>query len=187
MPAVGLSIETNTALARGSARPVGRAEELDKAVYLPRLNFLPEQQGYMVNSATSVDAQATRGGLPRARRDKSGSSVLIDAQWLLNRSEYKEFVSFYDRFYHTDFRMFLLVSTYELTEHDVRFVPETFTLSQQDGDSYTVTARLEVKLLNADEAYDLGLVAIYGAYQEGSFALMDALAVFANTTLEANL
>lgn len=169
MPAVGLAVETNVAL------------------YVPRLSLLPEANGYMVTEGESAIVLETQGGSPRSRRDLSGTSASVDVVWVLNRSDYNTLMDFYDRFYYQTFRLSLLIDSYELTEHDVNFVPGTFSLAEQSGDSYTVSARLEVQLLPKNEDYDLGLIAIYGSYQEGSLAFMEQLAIFANTTLEANL
>lgn len=169
MPAVGLATEKNTAL------------------YVPRLSLLPEAQGYVLSDGPSFELRDTRGGVGRTRLDKKGTSAYIDAQWNLDRNDYSTLKDFYEEFFHIEFRMSLLVDQFTLTEHDVKFVPSTFSLVEHSGESFIVRARLEVKLLPTDDIYNLGLVDIYGAYQEGSQAFLDALAIFANATLEANL
>lgn len=152
------------------------------------LPLTPDKTSYGAADTAESNSQALQGGLSRNRRDKIGSSVIIDCTWTLSGDDYETLFAFYSARVNSlddlPFTANLIVDQPELTAHIARFMPGTFSLVGQAGDTFSVQAQLEVTPLTPVAEYDASFVAVYGEYLDNRFLTPAALATFVNTTLD---
>jgi hypothetical protein len=148
----------------------------------------PDRAAYALNDGMSSQHRETRGGLGRLRRDMLNPTVTVDVSWIVGPDEYAQLAAFQKANVGKTFSCDLVSDSYEATLHNnCKFVPGTFTLSAVQGETYTVTAQIEAALNAPNEAFDLSFVDVYGAYQEGSSALLEALALLTNDEFQDHL
>lgn len=184
MPTVTVDIigrlEFESTLARTNRTP------LDIFGY-PVLQLLPDRANYAATDAGESISKDADGGLNRSRRDLSGSTSLVDVTWTLKSSDYATLAAFYlARTSAIDgtFQIDLVIDQPELTTHLAKFMPGTFVLNGQAGDTFTAQAQLEVTPLTPNAEYDASFVAVYGSQLANRYLFLTALATFANTTLD---
>lgn len=105
----------------------------------------PEQNSYLMVDIDSIYLSETKGGKLRTRLDSLNASKNVAVTWVLNRSEYVSFRDFYTNFLNNGSRNFtveLYVDKSTLTTHVASIIPNTLKLTQQSGDSYTISCEL---------------------------------------------
>jgi len=91
--------------------------------------------------------QELDGGFNRIRTDVLDPWATVDVQWTLNREDFNALATFY---YDTInqgadlFELMLYIDSHIPTLHQCRIEDTTFQIVSQQGNSYTVRARLEV-------------------------------------------
>lgn len=126
----------------------------------------PDAANYTTKDGKEVVAVQLDGGAGRYRRDIIGATSLVTAQWTVDAYGFQYLRAFFNtgtKKGSLPFKADLLLDQGGvLTEHICYFVPETFSLSQQQGNGYIVVANLEVKPLPVDEVADDGILLFYG-------------------------
>jgi hypothetical protein len=118
---------------------------------LPKLVLPPSVSRYSVTFGNENVTVQLDGGLPRIRRDISGACHTVVCAWQLTVETYATMLTFYNTtILHGSlpFLIDLIIDTAVPTEYQASFVPETFTLADQAGSAYTVTATLKVVAAN---------------------------------------
>lgn len=165
---------------------VGRADGRNKALaLLPKTKLLIEHEadGYTMTDGASAVSVETLGGLASQRRDFDNTSMICDVMWILDRTTYPVLINFYEENFGRPFLMDLIVDQYIPLEHTVQFVPESFGLNQQSGETYIVGAQIEVFPITPDVVYDTSVISLYASFQEETFTFLDAFAIFTNQTM----
>lgn len=153
---------------------------------LTKLTIPPDQPGYSVKDGKETLRSQLDGGAGRYRKDVLNSSSAVAVRWSATREQFLYLRAFYNSVSKSGSIPFLIDlyidNSYELTEHEVYFIPGSFGLTAHSGLQFTVGAQLEVKPIVANEAYDQSLVMLYNAY--GSFEeasrVLDQIAILVN-------
>lgn len=115
---------------------------------LPTLLLPPDQSGYAAKFGHTVVSTALDGGASRYRADQQGASFTVDVHWTLDKRNYEYICAFYRTAIAFGSQPFLLPlyldSTDLLVPYTVHFVPDTFGLISQTGQTFVVGATLEV-------------------------------------------
>lgn len=125
----------------------------------PFLSFTPLATGYNFSPADNNVVTKLDGGQARIRRDVLGGTHTVNAQWILNRTEYTQFMAFVEEGIQDaslSFRVNLLSTTFNVVPHVVRFANGKPRLTQQSGDASYVSGVLEVTP-NPTKSYTLFL------------------------------
>lgn len=144
----------------------------------------PDRDGYSVADGEETLSVQLAGGFSKYRKDISKSSSKLTASWTLNKMGYNYFRSFYKVFTNSGTDSFLMDlfidDPFELTEHECHFIPNTVKLVSQKGESFTVSANLEVKPIGIDQDKQnmAGVYAYFGDYIEVYDDLFDQLVNF---------
>jgi hypothetical protein len=154
---------------------------------MDKLALIPDAPGYSDKAPDEVISVMLDGGASRFRRDKINARKMVTLSWTLNPLEYRYFMAFFTTAVKRGALPFLcdLVSEdgTEPVEHECNFVPGSVGLSSQSGLTYVMSAQLEVKPIEHDEAVDSSLVLLYGLYGAGMEAIMAQVAMLANETM----
>jgi hypothetical protein len=135
-----------------------------------RLLLRPESASYSVKygaEAVNIDLD---GGAGRYRLDIINASKKVNAQWILDSTEFEYLMAFYRSVANrgaTTFQIELIIDGSDIGEVDAHFVPDSFELVAQRGLAYTVAAQLEITTpVNPDlEDDDLDIVSAYNTSQ----------------------
>lgn len=154
---------------------------------LRRLNLLPDVSGYQVTEPGGHVYNKLSGGASKVRRDFDNAPLEVDVQWTCDEQEYNYLTTFYRVTANEPFLTSLLIHSPSLTEHEARFIPQSFKTVAVVGMRYTVKAKLEVVPLTPDLAFDEGLVTTFEAFgQEGSVAF-GLLSTLVNVNMPDNM
>lgn len=129
-----------------------------------KLLLPPTQADYTVKDGQEVVGVRLAGGAGRYRKDILNSTATVTCSWFLDSAGYKYLRAFYNTATERGsipFLLDLILDLPTLTEHTVRFVPDTFTLTEQRGLSYTVSATLEVTRVPPDIVDDALQILFY--------------------------
>lgn len=129
---------------------------------LPTLLLPPDQTGYQAQYGKTGIATQLDGGASRFRADQLGAAFTMDVQWTCNKKNYEYLSAFYRTTinYGADpFTVSLILDLGVLNPYTAHFIPETFGLTSQQGNTYVVGARLEVIPNPAYTAGDAAIVA----------------------------
>lgn len=152
-----------------------------------KLALAPSVDGYQAADGTGVIRVELDGGSGKYRKDVQNSAVRVDVTWHVDPDDYLYLRTFYN--VHDNgtlpFLMDLVIHSASLTEHECRFIPDTFKLSQVRGNEHTVKATLEVVPAEPDPAYDEGFVVSYEAFGRDSSSAFALLATLVNVNFPA--
>lgn len=152
------------------------------------LTFLypPDQAAYAVVDGTSVISTALDGGSSRYRADLLGAPAKVTVQWTFDPLEYQYSKAFFKSGVNGGADAFLIdlyIDNSDLTTHTAHFVPGTFSLASQTGNTFVVTATLEVEPNDDDAALNWALVQLTNVYGAQVPDLLNALEKLANVDL----
>ena len=126
----------------------------------------PESSSYAVEDGMSFVGVRLEGGQSRFRKDKIGTSRIVDVKWTFDRNEYLYFTSFYNTTIDEgslSFKIYLILDDPLPVLHQVHFLEETKKLSSQTGHSYQVSGKLEAIPVPIDDVLNAARVAAYEA------------------------
>jgi hypothetical protein len=130
---------------------------------LPILSLPPDQAQYAGAFGKTSIATQLDGGASRFRNDQLGAAFLVDVQWTTSAANYNYLTAFYRTSvtYGADpFQIDLLLDAGDsMLTYTAHFVPGTFKLILQAGETFIVAAQLEVV---PDPAYSAGDTSIPG-------------------------
>lgn len=142
----------------------------------------PQTAGYTQTPGSEKTEVQLEGGRAWRRKTKEGASSLVEVSWILSGSAYSFFWAFYRS--QTErgvsvYQMDLLLEDAELVDVDCCFVGEP-ALAGKNGDTYTVSATLEVIRPAPNPGLDAAIVDGYITYGDSLASIFDRLAIFAN-------
>lgn len=112
----------------------------------PFLLFTPLAPGYSFDASENNIVSKLEGGSSRIRNDITGTHT-VQAQWILNRTEYTQFQAFVEEAIQNaslPFRMNLMTTSFNVVPHICRFANGKPKLTGQSGDASYVSAAIEV-------------------------------------------
>lgn len=123
---------------------------------MSKLKLHPDKAGYAVDRGTEIISAKLDGGASKIRKDILNAAFRVSVQWITHPDGY----NYLNAFYRTStangslpFTIDLYLDKSEPVEFSAQFVPDTFKLSSQSGETYYVSAELEVtKPFNGSEA-----------------------------------
>ena len=157
---------------------------------LTKLTISPENTAYSFIDGSEVNSVSLEGGSSRYRRDIVGATSTVTVSWIFNAIEYDYFRAFYRGVSAKGSKPFLIdliLDDSELIEHEVHFIVNSVNLVSQQGNSYSVTAQLEVKPKTYDEDDDVVFVDLYNSYGEDMNDVIQQLEILTNKELPAHL
>lgn len=108
----------------------------------------PDQASYASQFGHTTVATALDGGASRFRADQLGASFLVQVQWTCDKVNYDYLCAFYrlaTNFGSLPFLLPLYLDSSDLLlPYTVHFVPDTFGLKSQVGQTFVMGASLEV-------------------------------------------
>jgi len=119
-----------------------------------KLNLPPDQASYSVTDGSEVNRTQLDGGAGKYRVDILNATRMVNCQWTVGPDNYRYLRAFYN-ILHRDsepFKLDLYLDYPTLTEHDCWFMPDTFKLVSQQGQTFVVASQLEVT--PTDDAVD---------------------------------
>lgn len=143
---------------------------------LPKLQLRPDTQGYAVQDGMDAIFIELDGGAGRYIRDKWGSTSRVPASWTLFPAQYQYLRAFYNTTIQKGSLPFLcdlILDDPSPVEHVCRIVPGSMNLGSQQGLAYISSCQLEVEPNPIDEDFDESLVAIYDAYGEDAYRVLN--------------
>jgi hypothetical protein len=114
---------------------------------LPKLNYLPEQSGYIYNNADNVLSFKLDGGLSKTRVDIVDSPAIVEVEWIFDLGEYQYFRAFFNSAINSGtnpFNIDLVLDQPFLQEFVAKFVANSISTTDVFGLSLRVIAQLEV-------------------------------------------
>lgn len=129
---------------------------------IPTLGLPPDQAQYSaIVGKTSVSTKLD-GGASRFRNDQLGAASVFNVQWTCSKKNYNYLMAFYRTSinYGADpFNISLLFDSGDMQTYIAHFVPETFGLTSQAGETYVVGAQIEIVPNAAYAAGDATIIA----------------------------
>lgn len=151
---------------------------------LVKLSIAPDKASYVVTDGTQVDMQQLEGGSGAYRADILNSSSQVSVQWSVDGLGYEYLRAFYRTITQhgaLPFTIDLILDKPFLTTHTAHFVPGTsLGPAQIQGETYTVSATLEVEPLDADEDYDNSIVTMFNIYGDATGDILNLFDVIVN-------
>lgn len=111
---------------------------------MAKLNIPPDSEGYGAVWGDEVLATQVEGGPARYRQVFIGAPGTVPVTWKCNAAEYDTLCAFYETNKALPFQIDLIWKTSAPVERNAHFVPGTFKLASQSGQTYIVQAELEV-------------------------------------------
>jgi len=111
------------------------------------LPYAPEQSSYAYNKSDGIVTVTLDGGLSKSRKDVIGNASVINCEWVLNTTQFKEFMLFFNIIAQKGVRSFkaaLILDKPVAETFDAKFVPGTLTSSAPNELQNYVSANLEV-------------------------------------------
>lgn len=114
----------------------------------------PDEGSYTLSEKSDYISIDLPGGPPRVRKTRLGSWQPIGITWtFFGDDEYRYFQSFYQGLIKSGKESFLLdlyISEGELSEREVRFIPNSLKISNE-GKVFTITHNIIVNLTSEDD------------------------------------
>lgn len=152
----------------------------------------PDERSYKVTDGEETLRVQLDGGKGRYRKDMLNSTSEVKVKWTFTKPQYEYFRAFYKGTAQTGAKSFLIDLLMDeasgLQEVEANFIPGKVSLSRVRGLSFEVTANLEVKPVEVNEAYYDFIVFTYenfGDDNTGMVTLLNRLAQFNNVDLPA--
>jgi hypothetical protein len=114
---------------------------------LTEIRVLPEQGSYSVEYSKSALAVSLDGGRSRFGAHIKNGAEFVNVQYSLNQHDYQYFKAFYNTVTKKGALPFLsklYLHSADLTTHKCKFVKDSVRLTNQRGNSFIVSATLEV-------------------------------------------
>lgn len=158
---------------------------------LSKFQILPEEARYTVTDGEETVRSKLDGGKGRYRADILNSTSKVTVSWVFRPSQFSYFRSFYKGASAargaTPFLIDLILDEgTSPVEHTAYFVPNKVKLRKVRGESYEVTAELEVIPVTYESGYHDAIVWIYETYGEDQTTLttlLDQLEQLVNTDI----
>jgi hypothetical protein len=129
---------------------------------LPILLLPPDQASYAFTPVASSVATQLDGGASRFRADQLGAAIVFTVQWTLDAFNYAYLLAFFRTAitYGSDpFSLDLILDSGVPQTYTCHFMPGTFNLVSQSGNTYIVGATLEILPNSAYASSDAALIA----------------------------
>lgn len=113
----------------------------------PALLLPPDQANYVAPFGHTVLSAQLEGGASRFRQDQLGAVFLLAVQWTCDAFNYNYLMAFYRTaisYGALPFTIGLLLDSGAIQTYTAHFVPDTFGLTSQSGNTFIVGATLEV-------------------------------------------
>jgi len=153
---------------------------------LDKLMIPPDKNGYSFADGTETISIKLDGGLSRYRKDVLKSSFVVNVQWTIGEKDYRYLRSFYRGITESGSKAFLMDILVdrgcELTEHECFFIPGSFTTNNVSGETFTVSAQIECKLVGLADT-DQEYVYWYNAFGGYTIYYEDLFNTIINTFL----
>lgn len=123
----------------------------------------PDQNGYKADYGLTGISTRLDGGASRFRADQLGAAFSLAVQWTCNKKNFEYLSAFYRtavNYGALPFTLSLLLDAGIMQAYTAHFLPGTFSLDQQFGNTYVVSAKLEVL---PDASYTAGDAALIAA------------------------
>jgi hypothetical protein len=133
---------------------------------MTRLALRTQGQSYGVKFGQEVIGVQLDGGRPKNRRDILNASKRVSVEWILNTSEYDYIMAFYRTTTVSGslpFTIDLVIDSQTRAVYTASFVPGSFQLASKAGDTFRVTADLDVDAVTPDATADAALVSAFNA------------------------
>jgi hypothetical protein len=127
----------------------------------------PDQNSYSISAGSDDTVEvALDGGASRRRADKDQATRTIAVQWSVDDVGYNYLQAFYRTATAKGSMPFLcgLVNDQAIDNYTCWFVDKTFVLSSTMGNTFVVTANLEVLPTAIDETQDQSVIDAYVTY-----------------------
>jgi hypothetical protein len=128
---------------------------------LSELLLVVDKESYNVKPGNNVLSTKLEGGASRTRLDKIGATHSVNVQWKTNRKGYTYLMAFYRTTIKQGslpFLIDLLVDSDIAEQYEAKIEPGTLTLASHTGETYIVTATLEVVPKTVNAGADAALV-----------------------------
>lgn len=143
-----------------------------------KITLSPEQSEYSAENAVEVVRIEVQGGPSVLYSDSIGAGALVNVSWVCTAAEYESLVETVNIDLNRGSDKFLIDLILEgpyPVEYEAQFVPYTFMLAKQEGQTYFVVAQLEVSPNEHDPDYDEIVVDIYPDNPSNLFNLLERL------------
>lgn len=130
---------------------------------LPVLSMPPDQSNYQLTDGHTTVSTQLDGGAGRYRADVLGASYRLVCQWTCDKRNFNYIKAFYRTstvFGSLPFQIALMIDGGDLDTYTAYFLPDTFNLISQSGNTWIVGATLEVLF---DPTFSSGDAAIIAA------------------------
>lgn len=120
----------------------------------------PNVKSYEILDGDEVLSVRLAGGASRFRKDQLGAVAQATVSWTVGSTDFRYLRAFYGVHGRRaqPFNIALILDEPVLTTHEAYFVPGTFKLASQEGQTYTVTAVLEVIPTPRTLAEDIAII-----------------------------
>tara|TARA_R110002096_G_scaffold236038_2_gene426410 strand:- start:3545 stop:4021 length:477 start_codon:yes stop_codon:yes gene_type:complete len=111
------------------------------------LPYAPERSSYSYSKSDGIVTITLDGGLSKSRKDVIGNASIVSCEWVLNTTQFEEFMLFYNIIAQKGVRPFkaaLILDKPSAETFDARFVPDTLVSSAPNELQNYVSASLEV-------------------------------------------
>jgi hypothetical protein len=129
---------------------------------LPILQLPPDQASYAFTPSASSVATQLDGGASRFRADQLGAAIVLTVQWTLNAFNFDYLMAFYRTAitYGSDpFTISLILDSDAPQAYTAHFMPGTFNLISQSGNTYIVGGTIEAIPNSAYASGDAAIIA----------------------------
>lgn len=143
---------------------------------LTKLTLKVSKAGYSFTDGLETLYVKLDGGAGRFRRDISGAANRVNVAWNTGRGGFDYLRAFYRNtatYSSTPFLIDLSIDGADVEEYEAYFIPGSMSVDGVSGNTYSVSAQLEVKPNTPDEDYDAAIVSLFNEY--GSLEDLDAV------------
>lgn len=150
-----------------------------------KLALAPDETMYTTQDGAGAITVKLDGGASKSRRSYDNAPTTVTLQWSCDPEEFQYLRTFYNLHSYgaTPFLMDLIIDKPSLTEHECRFVPDTFKLAKVQTDLFQVRANLEVIPEVPDVDFDAGFVVTFEAFGSETSQALGLLATLVNVKL----
>jgi hypothetical protein len=113
----------------------------------PALLLPPDQANYAGDFGNQVVDVKLEGGASRFRADEQGAVFIVNCRWQCDATNFNYLTAFYRtavNFGALPFNIDLLLDNNTMNNYVAHFVPGTFGLDSNSGETYVMKAQLEV-------------------------------------------
>lgn len=151
-----------------------------------KINRPPNQRGYQVQLRPAAMSQELRGGLSRARLDRSSPDRRVSVTYGISRAELASWTAFIDRVTFTGeaIKSELVIDSFSLLEYDCQVIPGSFSVNYISGSRADISFSMDAEetdffSTSGDNAY----MDLYDQYRSGMGDVLNLLAKLVNEDL----